>query len=98
MSKAPRIQHAAHELISAIQGQPPAHTREEVVPRVAFIPACTGKVSAARHACASEGYGADGSAAEDTRRVTCPECRHLMREATDPVRWDYLESKGLVKL
>lgn len=33
---------------------------------------------------------------EDTKVVDCPRCLVLMRAATDPVRWDYLESRGLV--
>lgn len=27
--------------------------------------------------------------------VDCPACLRLMRDAMDPVRWDFLESRGL---
>ena len=32
----------------------------------------------------------------DVSRIDCPPCLRLMREATDPVRYDFLRERGLV--
>lgn len=44
-------------------------------------------------------FAAQGQARRPTEHinhVTCPNCLCLMREATDPVRYDFLRERGLV--
>lgn len=94
--------HASVELVEAMRGVAPAPGREEASKRGApdLREACTGNRAPPSntpvHACG--GWPEFREAGEvKTRRVDCPSCLALMREA-DPVRWDELEERGLVSL
>jgi hypothetical protein len=92
--------HASVELVGAARGEAPW-------PIGVKESEWTGKVDGAA-ACGWEGgaevvYAAefrdrwDGTGGADDRGVIdCPRCLVLMREATDPVRYDYLRERGLV--
>lgn len=55
-------------------------------------------------ACGGNGRGFERSIAacigvaclEESRVVDCPACLRLIRDATDPVRYDFLRERGLV--
>lgn len=88
--------HAAKELIEAMRGSGPliqCHTDS----------AYAGDLDYACRTPENPGHGrafanlddGGGRALEHVYPVNCPACLRLMRDATDPVRWDALEERGL---
>lgn len=88
--------HASNELVWAVRGEPPArvNTEEE---KGARQNACGALLQA--HAvpdwpspvlASSTWISGPAGAREDQRVVNCPKCLVLLRNASDPVRWDYL--------
>lgn len=83
--------HASVELIEAIKGD--CGARSSITNAYAQWACAPGVESTPVGVYA---YIGDGNTTRDARQdVSCPACLRLMREATDPVRWDALEERGL---
>lgn len=92
--------HATVELIEAMRGLAPRQTPESAGNMLHEVsPACgAGYGSNGAGQLAVRGYAGHRNSAQDTfsaLHIDCPACLRLMREATDPVRWDHLETLGL---
>lgn len=95
--------HASVELVEAMRGVVPSFIQMHSGPNAGSPSAYD--ASDASNACGEDGGGialafntVEGGYLEPLQVVDCRQCLAAMREATDPVRWDFLESKGLVKL
>ncbi len=97
--------HASRELVAAMRGMEPWSNPTAVMAdrEGAELKSACGS-AALDHSnpwsvtWASGGYAESCDARDDQEAVTCPACLLLMHEATDPVRWDNLEERGLVSL
>lgn len=90
------IVHASLELLLMMRGQEPRYhpsTDED-----AATSSCGRPLGANDVRVFGYGWGVSG-ATSPTAIVTCERCRQHMRQTiidTDPVRWDYLEERGLM--
>lgn len=80
--------HAGIELLEAIRGEAPEVCAAVKRP----APACA---SVRDGEGTTHAFGWHGGPSEPRAFIDCPACLQLIREATDPVRWDALEERGL---
>lgn len=89
---------ASHELIAAMRGEVGAGFDPNITERFGHdVRACDLKFTPVTLCWAWDGTRSDESVHTNLARVTCPACRLLMAAATDPMRWDTLLARGLVK-
>lgn len=87
--------HASVELVEAMGGVGGTQYDEHPIGVAACRAVVDGDFPALAWAFDTD-EGGRGSLVEDRRPVDCPTCLRLMREATDPVRYDFLRERGLV--
>ena len=90
--------HASVELVEAMRGVVPTFIQMHSNPNAGMLSAYD-----ASNACGEDGGGialafnvVEEHYLQPFQVVDCPRCLEAMREATDPVRYDFLRERGLV--